>query len=442
MTTGRKLVFGIGFGIPVLCCLGGILLVFVSSSSSKRNLERELALTRQAGIPTEISYLESFSNIPSTQNAAPIYAKAIGVLARSKSLQEAQRALQKSFAIDQTSEKSEMLADNLRQLQPLFSLLRSAVQRPRYSSQRNWQAGAAMTFPDLAQMRTFTKDLVSLAEFQSLDGRPQLALATLRDAFLLAAHVGQEPIVINELVRVACEAIAQAELDRLLARHNRDNRFLLEAKRLIDNLPDLPDLRLLMTSEFILMRQTIREAGSAANIERAFDSGNTRTSFGDRFWRLPGLKDAMEADLVHNFRVLISRLPKDARRWDQAEFSTRRLAAFLEANVSPVNLVSREVISVYPEVFAAIGRMQAKRRIALTAIAVYQLRNEAGRLPSALPNLGSGSIDPFTGRPLKYVLLPKGGFRLYSVGRDRTDDLGRKRNDAVGGNFDDVTDFK
>ena len=72
----------------------------------------------------------------------------------------------------------------------------------------------------------------------------------------------------------------------------------------------------------------------------------------------------------------------------------------------------------------------ARLRLAITALAVEQFRNEKGALPEALKDLTPAFLaevpeDPFTSLELSYHRLPE-GYVVYSVGRDLMDDGGKE----------------
>lgn len=89
--------------------------------------------------------------------------------------------------------------------------------------------------------------------------------------------------------------------------------------------------------------------------------------------------------------------------------------------------------------FAARDRFEASRSAALTALALGIYRSTHGNYPAALEELvpsllPSLPVDPFDGRPMRYVRPETPGAMplLYSVGADRTDDHGRAPATRVG----------
>ena len=60
----------------------------------------------------------------------------------------------------------------------------------------------------------------------------------------------------------------------------------------------------------------------------------------------------------------------------------------------------------------------------LAAVLEYRARNH--RLPTSLADAGFTGADPFSGKPLHYVLIGK-GCKVYSVGPDAEDNCGTRR---------------
>jgi hypothetical protein len=92
--------------------------------------------------------------------------------------------------------------------------------------------------------------------------------------------------------------------------------------------------------------------------------------------------------------------------------------------------ISALVFSSYQGTAARETENLARLRLAVTALAIEQFRNQNGKLPGALHELKPAIIseipqDPFTGSELLYRQLSK-GYIVYSVGRDLVDDGGKE----------------
>jgi hypothetical protein len=106
------------------------------------------------------------------------------------------------------------------------------------------------------------------------------------------------------------------------------------------------------------------------------------------------------------------------------------------ADHSPFNLMDGPLASGYllrftQERLRAFVRRTATYRATLVAIALSAYRGEHSEYPSSLGDLvgtylGAVPIDPFDGRPFRYIPKPaEDDFVLYAVGRDQVDDGGR-----------------
>jgi hypothetical protein len=80
--------------------------------------------------------------------------------------------------------------------------------------------------------------------------------------------------------------------------------------------------------------------------------------------------------------------------------------------------------------------MEARRRMAITAIALERYRTRRGDYPDRLSGLVPElvvaiPVDPVDGMALRYARTADGGFRLYSVGLDGRDNGGARQTDLV-----------
>jgi hypothetical protein len=104
------------------------------------------------------------------------------------------------------------------------------------------------------------------------------------------------------------------------------------------------------------------------------------------------------------------------------------LAAVPQVPADLDHLLSRHYLTKPSIIHDASLRSRAQLRCAAVGLAVERFRQREGRWPQsldALPTdlLQSVPLDPFDGRPLRYVRRTD-GVTIYSVGLDRTDDGG------------------
>jgi hypothetical protein len=92
-------------------------------------------------------------------------------------------------------------------------------------------------------------------------------------------------------------------------------------------------------------------------------------------------------------------------------------------------MFSREPFSITDSMIRRVLSMQTEQQMAVTALALHRYRLQtsktAGDLAALVPEyLRTVPRDWMDGKPLRYRVLPEGGFIMYSVGEDGKDDGG------------------
>jgi hypothetical protein len=105
-----------------------------------------------------------------------------------------------------------------------------------------------------------------------------------------------------------------------------------------------------------------------------------------------------------------------------------RLARAAETALQRCHIMSGMLLSALPAAVTTQVAEVAHHRLATTALAVKQFRNQHGSPPQALAELAPTPLaavpeDPFTGAELKYRRTDR-GYLIYSVGPDLKDDGG------------------
>jgi ABC-type transport system involved in multi-copper enzyme maturation permease subunit len=90
---------------------------------------------------------------------------------------------------------------------------------------------------------------------------------------------------------------------------------------------------------------------------------------------------------------------------------------------------ANRLLDSWSQIFEQQLEMVARLRVLRTALAVEQFHLETGRYPRSLSEmiprfLTKGPVDPFDNMPLRYRLLDRGGYVVYSIGVDQKDDHG------------------
>jgi hypothetical protein len=108
----------------------------------------------------------------------------------------------------------------------------------------------------------------------------------------------------------------------------------------------------------------------------------------------------------------------------------KQFAGFAAASRKKGRTLSALMFSSYTGMAARENECLARLRLAVTALAVEQFRDQKAKLPDTLEELKPAFLsdipkDPFTGDDVLYRQLSK-GYVVYSVGRDLVDDGGKE----------------
>ena len=170
---------------------------------------------------------------------------------------------------------------------------------------------------------------------------------------------------------------------------------------------------------------------------------------------LHDLRDLRDKLSPQQCRELIALLEEIEAKGELPRDVTNRETAFMNANLKKMGFfagISMRVSGVHAKglkqmassVATVQSRVAASRRILLTDLALRVYRNEHGDAPPDLDALvpailKSVPLDPYTGKPLRYLKQGKFG-TVYSVGPDRDDDkaanpLPVRHTDTTDGDF-------
>ena len=281
------------------------------------------------------------------------------------------------------------------------------------------QMGMEADIYHLGKVRQGARLLAVEAVLRAENGESELAASAVMTSLGLAHSLAREPLLISQLVLMACHGITVRSLERVLARAGLTDDQLVriaaafaEEKNLGAAERTLAGMRC-MTGSLFMMEESEREKALAGLYFRApkareFGAGNHM-----RFL------DAMESYLK------AARLPYP-ERLEAAKATAVRLEP-------PPQLFEGWDLSI-----PAAGRYVvhngidiALTRAAMTALAAERYRFAEGKFPGKLADLVPKFLDavpkdPFDGNPLRYRRREK-GYVVYSIGEDGIDGGGEER---------------
>jgi hypothetical protein len=249
----------------------------------------------------------------------------------------------------------------------------------------------------------------------------------------IAANSARSALGLSEIIGANWQENAVMQgWQRMLARADNEPQNVQAASRVLYRMQPLPSLRHIMESEFVA---SLWETENARQYENQQDQDRDEKygkGFGPpqsaaaRFQRVlifsRPANAIRRADYIRDWRVAFDNLPKDPEDFTGYEAA---LLKALKDSKTP-GWVAEDTFGSQDLTISIMYRRTerlADRRIAKVSLELLKDRMQTGQLPAKLPDLGTDSIDPFTGKPLIYKTVGK-GFMVYSVGRDLTDDHG------------------
>jgi hypothetical protein len=427
----RRRKLGVGWWLMMFAFLAVALplaAITAWSIGSARRANAALEELRESGEPADAAMLEAYyAAPPADQDATQLWIRASTPL-DSKAFNDAAAKLPivgqgppiPPVGEDwpQLAEAEALLAqyaDSLRLLHEAADLGGAARYPTKFSD------GFAMLLPHAQRVRAGVRLLQLESHVLAHRGDPHGAARSIDAMFKSAKSLENEPILVSQLVRIACDAVARKQIETLLPQIEfvDDDLMLLQANvRAIEYQEGLK--RALMGE---------RAMGSLAFL----DPNMTEVLGSDRPHPLTFV---VRGDDLACYLKLMDRVIDTAELpWAQAR--RERLAIDEEFRaVTSGSIVSRAMhpltALIMPSLNAACdagARGDAQMRTADAALAFELYRRAHGELPRAWAQLVPAylpetPVDPFDGRPVRF-LRREGECVIYSIGADERDDHGQ-----------------
>lgn len=435
MRRANQIAIGTVLGIGTVFLAGSYAVMYGQFGRFASQRDAELAAAKAEGLPLEPKDLARA--VSPDQNAAPVYVAGIKML-EDKSLKATRQLL--TDAEEKGATQSDLLATEagFAKYASMMDKVQRASERPECAFERDWTLGPNLLLPEYAYMKTYSKMFSLRAVLASEKGDWQSSLRDLRTCYRLARHSGQDPILIGMLVEVAQESITHAAFQQVMSKHGTDPAFLAAATKLQDEIGALPNFRHALGGEIIFGRTAIPMIDRHTVLTYSSDNVNKEPFFLEKaFFQSKPVQGAFETRFLQFWRETYHNLPKDPADWEGANDAMRTLETKLGADQSPSNWANQLLLPVFTQAATTVGKVIAQRRLDAVSLRLLGERAKTGAFPTSLPkSWGEEILDPFSGKPLAYK-VEGNGFRLWSVGDDRKDDLGQTRIET-GGNGSDL----
>lgn len=407
---------------------------------------------REAGQPVTLAELDAwYPRIPDAQNAALIYTNAFALMMFTESGNTNARQIEnielpprgQKLTGDDQSELASMIASNAAALRLIDSA--RDLKAGRYPI--DLHQGFLTLLPHLAKLRGAVRLLLVNAILQTADGETEPAVHSLLNAMRVADSLKSEPLLISELVRIACWSLNAAHLENIL-----------NGTRL--NKEQLAKLQEAMAEAEQPMAAVRALAGERAAALAVFDDPGFRTMMltGGSNTNAP-VAERMKAGTIVTLLQITGQFGRD-RAYLLDAFATNiaairlnhpkrflegeRAAALFNAAPNRFYLFSRMLLPSLARFHQREAEHATRVRVVETALAIERYRLAHGNtLPNALEDLVPAYLkaipkDPCDGQKLRFKKRDQ-GYVVYGIGADKTDDGGLERKKYSGASNHDVT---
>ncbi|MBI3876023.1 MAG: hypothetical protein HY300_08735 [Verrucomicrobia bacterium] len=336
----------------------------------------------------------------------------------------------------------------------LLAEMHTALERPVFMHQLDFNRGFAMLLPHLAPQKSAAQMLNFAALLDLHQHRPDEAFTNLLDAVKFAQRGTNEPLLISQLVRIAVATFAVSTTWEALDYPRWSEPRLAELQAAWQGVEFLQAMTRAAEMEravggdiFRQSRSDIRflnnlggiSGGSSTGIFEDFFKGITEDpgKMGEHF---SGLYTYLSWPLWNSYPDEMWFL-----QFEQSWIDSLRIAA-LSNSIAPAKayadaaekrlgqpakrfILSGMLVPALGNITKKAAAAETQRQIVIGAIALHRHKLRHGKFPADLAALvpeflPAVPIDFMDGNPLRYRLQPDGAFLLYSIGEDGVDNGG------------------
>ena len=317
---------------------------------------------------------------------------------------------------------SRYLADNQAALELLHK--GAAIEHSRYPI--DLSKGFEALMPDLSNIREGAKLLKLEAVLHAENAEAQSAARSITSTFGLARSLSKEPILVSQLVRIACQGLAASTLEHAVNRTEFTDEQLINLGQTLADAEDHSAMTRAFAGERCVGASIFKKP--SAQILQVVNGGSSQLSVlaftGYKFAGLADMDAIVYLDFMDDYIKAMELAPQ--QRQERGQAIENRFEG-----TSRIHVILRMIMPALSRVTTIDIRGMAQLRTARTALAIERYRLATGRLPRTLAELIPAYLktipeDPFNGQDLQYRKRDV-GFVVYSVGEDGNDDGGKER---------------
>ena len=388
------------FGLLVVAVGVPTLLMQASKTSSEARMKETFVKEK---LPTTIAELYPAPTVPDDKNAFKLVDQIFAASKKPGMVEVKAPKPGDDWDVD-------ALRRSVASRQDMLDLAEQAANRPEWVPVRSGE-GPNVMFPEFATMKGAAKALAERSRLRAFDGDMMGSVRDGESVIKLSDLVRKEPVLIGGLVSIATHSIAYTAMAENAAKVRHDRKAMDELVR-VTSVPVHNDFYELFKGEatmsYYLATHRVNwqefSMGDEKETPAASKLRYAKMELDRPYWGpilVNGWADYLKQAKQHPADIELNQKALD-KFTKISEMKDDRLAAL------------QIVFPVFSQAFEAYRKELAQND--LLRIAVKALRD--GTTPDV-----TGTVDPFTGKPYKVLVVGR-GWKVYSVGTDRLDDKG------------------
>ncbi|MEQ1821422.1 MAG: hypothetical protein ABL949_02830 [Fimbriimonadaceae bacterium] len=298
------------------------------------------------------------------------------------------------------------------------------------------------TFHDwYLQMKDLMELVLKTADLKAKSNDFRSAFNWLEVARAMVTHMRQ-PIEVGLVYGLNLEMSLLFELQKQTRSYSGRPEFVDGARKLLGEIGAPPSLKATISGQIISARWWLREFDSGRDpntVMRMLSDDEKGSLFALKF---ASVRRRVELRLLTRYRRLIDELPSNASQLNSTLSVAKKINQEFHDESTVVNRLSSLFCGAEDIVVEGILRLEAMRRVTRTGLELFAYRAQTGSFPKSLDTIKPDALDPFTGQPLRYYVVPD-GIDLYSVGSDHLSRVESRKNSLRGrATGDDISFFR
>ena len=398
------MIIGGVFGL-VLICLVAAVLSKTDLSAASREYEKNKADAAKEGLYFSREQIDALYAIPTNENGAALIAPVLPLL--------------QTLKLDRNNGYyEEQVLSHWSKLEPAIAKFEEASQRPHLKFKRDFSNPGATAFPEYSSIKSWVTLFVRLGHFAAEKNDYVSAEKYFGLAAYLSVKTDEEGMLIGTLVRIACAAIVERELQTIVATHGRDPKMLQVLDSVLHKLDQPYDMKAPLKLENWFATSVIDSVmnGSAGLDDLGYGNSLPNEIKYGRY--LPGFRKANMSRIYRTYADAIHLIPDNP--YDMA--GVQRAYESLDRAGMKQGLsytMQALMMPVFSQATLAVSRDIAQRNALIQAVALLK----SGADPAKGLPLKDRHAKDVDGKSIRLKKKPS-GWVIYSIGRDNVDDGG------------------